>query len=159
MLVRIFDLESLRPRALSGVQSIVLGILLFAMRVYESGEVVFAPTEVAPTAVVYPRSVSGRRNDVAALVQLDEGRAGYKTFNMQRRESNDVVLVVRINMQDRMANLPDVNRAAKGGLLCIITLQPHAVLAVPYTVRCNRRVVRDLLADVLRDACIVFPFA
>lgn len=65
---------------------------------------------------------------------------------MQRRESNEVGLVELVDVVHGMADLLDIDGGLEGGLLCVVALESHAVLAVPDGVGRDRRVVAILVS-------------
>lgn len=89
---------------------------------------------------------------------------------MQRGEGDEVVLVVRVEVEERMADLLrpvsfsaikpdilaclDVDGRLEGGLLRVVALQTHAVLAVPNAVSRDRRMMTDHVALAIRCTCL-----
>jgi hypothetical protein len=78
---------------------------------------------------------------------------------VQAGQSNEVVLIVGVQVQDGVADLAHVDSARERRLLSIVTLQAHAVLLVPDAVCGDGRVVRNLLTDKLGDSRVIFPAA
>lgn len=78
---------------------------------------------------------------------------------MEAREGDEVVFVVGVKVEDGVADLADVDGAAERGFLRVVAGEVHAVRGVADVVGCDRRVMRDLLADEGGCAALVFPFA
>ena len=65
---------------------------------------------------------------------------------MKRGESDEVGLIVLVDVVHSMANLLDVDGGLEGGFLCVVALESHAVLAVRDGVCRNGRVVASVVS-------------
>jgi len=124
-------------------------------------EAVLPAGQPAAAGVVDAGGEAGGGLDEGAVVELDEGGAAVQALDVQRRQRDQVLFVVAGQAQDGVAHLlhHDRQRPRHRRLLPVVALQVHAVRRVPDAVGCHRRVVRHLLADELRRARVVLPFA
>jgi hypothetical protein len=97
----ILDLPSLGPLSLC----LVNDVLLLAFGVDDGGKRVFLAGDPALAAVLNARSVARAGLDVGAAVQLDVWGACDEAFDVQRGEGDEVVLVVRVDVEDGVADL------------------------------------------------------
>ncbi len=154
VLLAVADGETVGPLA----GDLVEGLFLLACRVQGGGEAVLLAAQPSFAAVVDLGRVAGRGLDVGGLVQLDEGTAVDETFDVERRERDEVVFVVFGEVEDGVSDLLDVDCARERGFLGIVALQlwvglqrrsslerrisyPYTVLVVPNTVRRYRWMV------------------
>jgi hypothetical protein len=97
----ILNLPSLGPLSVC----LVNDVLLLAFGVEDGGKRVLLAGHPAFAAVLDARSVAGAGLDVGAAVQLDVWGACNEAFDVQGREGDEVVLVVRIDVEDGMPDL------------------------------------------------------
>jgi hypothetical protein len=97
----ILNLPSLGPLSVC----LVNDVLLLAFGVEDGGKRVLLAGHPTFAAVLDARSVAGAGLDVGAAVQLDVWGACNEAFDVQGREGDEVVLVVRIDVEDGMADL------------------------------------------------------
>lgn len=90
MLLAVADGEAVGPLA----GDLVKGLFLLASRVQGGGEAVLLAAQPSFAAVVDLGGVAGRGLDVSGLVQLDERAAVDETFDVERRERDEVVFVI-----------------------------------------------------------------
>lgn len=133
----ILDDKVAAPLALGSVDD----ILFATVGVHCGGEGVLLATDPTLTAVIDLASVTSGRDDVRALLELDVWRTGDETFNVERGESDKVVLVELIDVQDGVTNLLDVDGSTERGLLGVVSLEADTVLLVPDAVCGDRWVV------------------
>jgi hypothetical protein len=97
----VLDLPSIGPLSIY----LINDVLLLAFRIEDGRERVLLAGDPAFAAVIDARSVARGGLDVGAAVQLNVGRPCNEPFYVQGGECNEVVFVVRIEVEDRMADL------------------------------------------------------
>lgn len=130
---RPFDLlegKVLGPLAFDGVEDLALA----AARVEDGGEGVFLAGEPAFAGIVYTGDITSGGGDVGRGGQLDKGFTVDEAFDVDVGEGNEVGFGFgergggggfggRGESEKRVANLANVDRAAKGGFLAVIALE------------------------------------
>ncbi|KAL9609048.1 MAG: hypothetical protein Q9167_006146, partial [Letrouitia subvulpina] len=119
------------PLAFDGVEDLALA----TARVEDGGEGVFLAGEPAFAGIVYPGDIASRGGDVGGGGQLDKGFTVDEAFDVDVGEGNEVGFGFgewggggggfggRREGEKRVANLTNVDCAAKGGLLAVIALE------------------------------------
>lgn len=121
------DLKVLGP--LSG--DVVDDILLLAGRVEGGGEGILLARDPALAGVVDLGGISSGRGDVCCALELDEGGAEEKAFNVQRRKGDEILVrwLARVrawNGQDGVADLLNVDGLGEAGLLRVVAFEVNA---------------------------------
>ncbi len=95
------------------------------------------------------------------LAQFDKWRAVNEILDMQCGQGDQVCLRLvasrRIEGQQRVSNLLDVDCPTKTGLLSSVSLQPYAILVIRDAVGGDRRMVTDLFGDQASLAKLIVP--
>jgi hypothetical protein len=136
------DLEVLGP--LSG--DVVNDILLSAGRVEGSGEGVLLARDPTLAGIVDLGGVAGGRGDVCGALELDEGGAEEKAFDVKRRKGNQILIrwLTRVrawDRQDGVADLLNVNGLGEAGLLRVVAFEVDAGWDVGDAVGRRRRMM------------------
>jgi len=63
---------------------------------------------------------------------------------MQGWDSNQVVFIVGIKVEEGVADLLDMDSAGEGGFLGVVALKSDAMLIIPDRVGCDRWMMADL---------------
>jgi hypothetical protein len=120
----LLELELVRPLTLSRVEGPRLGPITFFP--HGSSEGVLLPRQPASAREIDLGNVARRRRDMDALAELDEGGAIYQVLDVQCRQGDEVGLLLlavgRLQCQQRVADLLDVNRSTETCFLAIVTL-------------------------------------
>jgi hypothetical protein len=125
--VGVLDDKVAAPLALGVVDD----VLLAAVGVHCGGEGVLLTADPSLSAVVDLAGVASGRNNVGALLKLNVGRTSDETLDVESGESDQVVLVVLVDVENGVTNLLDVDGSTERGLLSVVTLETDTVLLVP----------------------------
>lgn len=145
----IVDGEGARPLAVDRVY----GVFLLACGRQRGGEGILFPREPAAAGVVDLGGEAAGGGDVRGLVQFDEGRAGPESFDVERREGDEVGFggagVGGCEGKDGVADLTYVDAAfgeGEGGFLAVVALELDLVGGVVDVVGGYRGVVTMLIS-------------
>lgn len=123
----ILDDKVAAPLALGVVDD----VLLTAVGVHCGGEGVLLAADPSLAAVVDLAGVASGRNDVGALLKFNVGRTSDETLDVESGKSDQVILVILVDVENGVTDLLDVDGSTERGLLSVVTLETNTVLLVP----------------------------
>ncbi len=121
---RVAQHKRVGPLAVDGVERVLVGP---AGRAQHGAERVLLAADPALARVVDARREARRALDEGGLVQLDERRAVDEALDVQRRQRDEVVFVVLVDVQQRVPNLLDLDCAREGRFLGVVSLQLQSI--------------------------------